>query len=56
MAVIASDRQSATTWQEATKMMPTQNADVDLNRQKHIAGEISLTRWESILLNYEMFG
>ena len=35
-------------------MLP-QNSDVGLNRQEHIANEISLTRYEIIPADYEIF-
>ena len=35
--------------------MPPKNADEDLNRQEHVANEISLTRYEIIPADYEIF-
>ncbi len=43
------------TCQEVTKKMPPQNSDMDLSRQEHITNEISLTKYEIILTDYEIF-
>ena len=43
------------TCQEVTKKMLPQNSDMDLSRQEHITNEISLTRYEIILTDFEIF-